>query len=71
MCVDLLGELGLTARRVAGYDVALEHEQFQQDAVGGDLVRLRLGGNLPEHHAFAACPSANEIQCGQSLGGFW
>ena len=62
---DLLGDFHLAARRVDGDDAAVQVQQLQQTRNGCDLVRLRLGRQLSQHHPVGGGKGTDHVQCAQ------
>lgn len=64
---DLGGDLFLTAHRVDRHDRLFQVENLQQLRDGRDLVRLLVGGDLPERDAAIRRPGAHDVQRPQAV----
>ena len=65
---DLLCDRALAVERVSGHDRALQRQHLQKLRHGGDLVRLRVGGDLRQHKALLTAPRTDHVQRRSAAG---
>ena len=60
--LDGLGDLGLAAHGIDGDQGSGEGQALEQQRDGGNLIRLGVGGFLPQHQALTSRPGGDEMQ---------
>src|SRR3954452_15357759 len=62
LSLDGVGDRGLAAHGVEGDEGSGEGQALEQQRDGGDLIRLGVGGFLPEHQALPGRPGGDKMQ---------